>query len=121
MASIEQYAIAPVAVIIVVYILGSLMFGKLNAKFRCFSIILSAVLAFAVTMLVKANISTEAVFSGVVLTLKNSGVTEIAELAEQLMPVGETLLSVLGAIIGPILFLVLFIVFSIITWVYTIY
>jgi len=114
---IEQLFVVPVAVIIVLCILGSLMFGKLNAKFRCGSIIVAAVLAFVVTLIVKGNIATESVFKGLIQALQGSGSAGLAELAEQLLPVGETLMSVLGAIIAPVLFLVFFIVFYVLAFV----
>ncbi|MBQ9692894.1 MAG: hypothetical protein IJV70_07035 [Clostridia bacterium] len=116
-ANISSILSIAFAAIMLLCVAGAFLFGKLNAKFRCATIIAAAALAFLATLIFKANVATETVLNNLILVLQNSGETQFASIAAQLSSVAETLLSVTGAALAPIIFLAFFIVFSVIAFV----
>lgn len=100
--------------IMILSIIGALLFGRTNAKFRCASIGCAAVLSFIATIITKSLLK-----KGELITLIESLIAEFAQLAQAAisMPeVTETILSLVSAMIAPLLFIIFFIVFSIIAF-----
>lgn len=107
---------AGILIIIFLSVCGSLVFGKLNAKFRCISIMLAAVAAFVVALIVKSNFTSEELVVALTNTLQTIEQTDISTAIAQLSDAALTLLSVIGSITAPLLFFIFFIIFSIVAF-----
>lgn len=108
------------AVIVLIFLLsvgGSYVFGKINAKFRCLSIVTAALSAFIGALIVKFNMSSGWALNIVIDYLKSAGEATTSETLAELSEVTVTLLSVIGSLTAPIIFLVFFIIFSIIAFI----
>ena len=108
---------AAFAVYLLVCVVWARIRGVTRSRIRMITVIVSAVLAFIATLVVKASLVSGSLKSTLYNLADSNGLGSVLDIAAISPVLEEIVLKTGGALLAPLLYFLFFLVFSIVTWV----
>ena len=115
--SIGLVMTAAFAVYLLVCVVWARIRGVTRSRIRMITVIVSAVLAFIATLVVKASLVSGSLKSTLYNLAGSNGLGSVLDIAAISPVLEEIVLKTGGALLAPLLYFLFFLVFSIVTWV----